>query len=397
MERSVRGKDAAALRARAAVVGLAELKPSKTPEGRTPLGLITEVSLAALEDAGLAPADVDGIVVCPAMMQYSMLWPSVVAEHLGLRPTYLEFVDLGGATSCAMVARAATAIANGQASTVLCVNGDTWDPKGMYLKPPPLFSPMRDFTMPYGAAGANADYAMAARLHMKRYGTTSRQLAKIAADQRASAQQNPLALFHGKPLTIDDVLASAMVCDPLHLLEVVMPCTGAEAIVVTAADRVADFPHPPAWVLGFGEHLEPDPFQRPDFLVTPAVESARQAFAMAGLAPKDVTLAEIYDCYTSAVLIELEDAGFCAKGEGGPFLESHDLTYAGDFPLNTNGGMLSFGQPGLGGGMTLVVEGARQIMGRAGARQVRRNDVAFVHGNGGTFTEECSVIFGKDR
>jgi acetyl-CoA acetyltransferase len=188
-----------------------------------------------------------------------------------------------------------------------------------------------------------------------------------------------------------------MVCDPLHLLEVVMPCTGAEAIIVTAADRAHDFPHPPAWVLGFGEHLEPDPFQRPDFLVTPAVESARQAFAMAGLTPKDVTLAEIYDCYTSAVLIELEDAGFCAKGEGGPFLESHDLTFAGDFPLNTNGGMLSFGQPGLGGGMTLVVEGARQIMGRAGARQVKRNDVAFVHGNGGTFTEECSLLFGKER
>jgi len=398
MQRSQSTRDAAAaLRGRAAVVGIAELAPSKSPEGRTPLGLITEASLAALADAGIRPSDVDGIVVCPAMMQYSMLWPSVVAEHVGLKPTYLEFVDLGGATSCAMVARAAAAIANGQATTVLCVNGDTWDPKGMYLKPPPLFSPLRDFTMPYGQAGANADYAMAAKLHMHRYGTTSRQLAKIAADQRTSAQQNPLALFHGKPLTIDDVLASPMVCDPLHLLEIVMPCTGAEAIVVTAADRVGDFPHPPAWVLGFGEALEPDPFQRPDFLVTPAVESARQAFAMAGLTPQDVTLAEIYDCYTSAVLIELEDAGFCKKGEGGPFLESHDLTFAGDFPLNTHGGMLSFGQPGLGGGMTLVVEGVRQVMGRAGARQVKRNDVAFVHGNGGTFTEECSLILGSAR
>src|SRR5262245_3830687 len=388
--------DTGALRGRAAVVGIAELPPSKSPEGRTALGLISEVSLAALDDAGLKPADVDGIVVCPAMMQYSMLWPSVVAEHLGLKPTYLEFVDLGGATSCAMVARAATAIANGQATTVLCVHGDTWDPKGMYLKPPPLFLPLRDFTMPYGAAGANADYAMAARLHMQRFGTTSRQLAKIAADQRASAQQNPLALFHGKTLTIDDVLASPMVCDPLHLLEVVMPCTGAEAVIVTSAERARDLAHPPAYVLGFGEHLEPDPFQRPDFLVTPVVESARSAFAMAGLTPRDVTLAEIYDCYTSAVLIELEDAGFCAKGEGGPFVESHDLTYAGDFPLNTNGGMLSFGQPGLGGGMTLVVEAVRQLMGRAGTRQVARNDVAFVHGNGGTFTEECSLVLARE-
>jgi len=385
-----------ALRGRSAIAGIAELAPSKTPEGRTALGLISEAAIAAIADAGLARSDVDGIVVCPAMMQYSMLWPSVVAEHLGLSPSYLDFVDLGGATSCAMIARAASAIATGRCTTVLCVNGDTWDPKGMYLKPPPLISQMRDFTQPYGAAGANADYAMAAKLHMHRYGTTSRQLAKIAADQRTSAQENPLALFHGKRATIDDVLASPVVCDPLHLLEVVMPCTGAEAVIVTSAERARDLPHPPAFVLGFGEALEPDPFQREDFLVTPTVQSAQRAFAMAGLAPRDVTLAEIYDCYTSAVLIELEDAGFCKKGEGGPFLEAHDLTYGGDFPLNTHGGMLSFGQPGLGGGMTLVVEGARQVMGRAGQRQVKRNDVAFVHGNGGTFTEECSLILGRE-
>src|SRR5581483_7982041 len=184
---------------------------------------------------------------------------------------------------------------------------------------------------------------------------------------------------------------------PLHLLEVVMPCTGAEAVIVTSAERARDLPHPPALVLGFGEHLAPDPFQRPDYLVTPVVESARRAFGMAGVVPRDVDFAEIYDCYTSAVLIELEDAGFCAKGEGGPFVESHDLTYAGDFPLNTHGGMLSFGQPGLGGGMTLVVEAVRQIMGRAGERQVARRDVAFVHGNGGTFTEECSLVLGAAR
>lgn len=390
-------RDAVALRGRAAIVGFAELRPTKTPEGRTPLDLIAEAAIEAITDAGLGPRDVDGIVVCPAMMQYSMLWPSVVAEHLGLAPSYLDFVDLGGATSCAMVARAAAAVATGRCETVLCVNGDTWDPKGMYLKPPPMISPLRDFTIPYGAAGANADYAMVARLHMARYGTTPRQLAKIVADQRTSAQRNPLALFHGRQASIDDVLASPMVADPIHLLEIVMPCTGAEAIVVTSAARARDLRHPPAFVLGFGEHLEPDPFQRRDLLVTPVVESARRAFAMAGASPRDVTFAEIYDCYTSAVLVEVEDAGFCAKGEGGPFLESHDLTFAGDFPLNTNGGMLSFGQPGLGGGMTLVVEAVRQVMRRAGDRAVRRNDLAFVHGNGGTFTEECSLVLGAQR
>ena len=388
---------APSLRGRAAITGIAELAPTKKPDGRSPLELITAAAVAAIADAGLTGRDVDGIVVCPAMMQYSMLWPSVVAEHLGLAPDYLELVDLGGASACAMVARAAAAVAQGRARHVLCVSGDTWDPKGMYLKPPPLISPLRDFTLPYGAAGANGDYAMAATLHMARYGTTPRQLAKIAADQRASALRNPLALFHDKPLTVDDVLASPLVCEPLHLLEVVMPCSGAEALIVSAADAAADLPHPPAWVLGVGEHLEPDPFQRPDYLVTPVVEAARQAFAMAGARPSEVGFVELYDCYTAAVLIELEDAGFCAKGEGGPFLEAHDLTYAGDFPLNTHGGMLSFGQPGLGGGMTLVVEGARQVMRRAGERQVARNDLAFVHGNGGTFTEECSLVLGAER
>src|SRR5262245_50547853 len=136
----------------AAVVGIAELAPSKKPEGRRALDLITEASRAAIGDAGLTPRDIDGIVVCPAMMQYSMLWPSVVAEHLGLSPMYLDFIDLGGASSCGMVARAAAAVTSGRARNVLCVNGDTWDPRQMYLKPPPMYSPLRDFTMPYGAA-----------------------------------------------------------------------------------------------------------------------------------------------------------------------------------------------------------------------------------------------------
>lgn len=381
---------------RAAITGFSELAPTKKPEGMTALALISEASRLAIADAGLVPSDVDGIVVCPAMMQYSMLWPSVVAEHVGIAPHYLEFVDLGGATSCAMVARAAAAITAGRCRNVLCVNGDTWDPKGMYLKPPPMVAPLRCFTLPYGAAGANADYAMAARLHMERFGTTDRQLAKIAADQRTSALRNPLALFHDQPLTVDDVLASPVVCDPLHKLEIVLPCSGAEAVVLTAADRAADGPHPPVWVRGYGEALQPDPFQREDFLVTPTVESGRAAFEMAELGPSDVDLAQIYDCYTAAVLIELEDAGFCAKGEGGAFVEAHDLTWAGDFPLNTGGGMLSFGQPGLGGGMTLVVEAVRQLMRRADGRQVKRAGVAFVHGNGGTFTEECSLVLGTE-
>jgi acetyl-CoA acetyltransferase len=244
--------------------------------------------------------------------------------------------------------------------------------------------------------GVNSGYALIAQRHMYEYGTTSRQLAKIAVDQRANACANPDALFYEQPLTLDDVLSSPLIVDPLHLLEIVLPCTGGAALVVTAADRARDGAHPPVILLGAGEALSHNIVAyAPNITTSPIAVAAPKAFAMAGVTPRDIDLVSVYDCYTITVLVTLEDAGFCPKGRGGPFVEENDLTYRGNLPVNTHGGQLSFGQPGLAGGMSHVTEAVRQLQGRAGERQVPNCELAFVNGNGGIMSEEVSLVLGR--
>ncbi len=220
----------------------------------------------------------------------------------------------------------------------------------------------------------------------------------MAVDQRRNANANPAAIFHDQPLTIDDVLGSEMICEPLRMLEIVMPAAGAAALVVTAADRVGDAAQRPAWLLGAGESVTHSSLaQAPDFGETGIGVAARAAFSSAGVAPGEVGLASLYDCYTIMVLLTLEEAGFCKPGEAGAFVASHDLSWAGDFPLNTHGGQLSFGQPGMAGGMSHVTEAVRQIQGRGGARQVPGLELAYAHGNGGIIAEQVGLVFGAER
>jgi acetyl-CoA acetyltransferase len=200
-------------------------------------------------------------------------------------------------------------------------------------------------------------------------------------------------LFHGKPITIDDVLASPLVCDPLHLLEIVMPCSGATAFVVARGDVARASSHVPVELRGFGEQITHSTLASlPDVTRTGIVKSAGRAFATAGLAPDDMDLLSLYDCYTITVIITLEDAGFCPKGDGGPFVAEHDLTYAGDLPCNTHGGQLSYGQAGLAGGASHVTEAVVQLRGAGAARQVADCNLAFVNGNGGILSEQCSLV-----
>jgi acetyl-CoA C-acetyltransferase len=225
------------------------------------------------------------------------------------------------------------------------------------------------------------------------FGWDERSRAKIVADQRVSACANPDAVFFDRPVTVEDVLASPVIADPLRMLEIVMPCSGGAAVVVTSAARAARLPHRPVAVAGFGEHLtHKTPTYAPDLTTTPVGPAARRAFAMAGLQPADVDMVELYDCYSITVLLTLEDSGFCAKGEGLAFVRDHDLSYKGDFPCNTNGGQLGFGQSGLAGGMTHVVEAVRQIQGRAGDRQLADHEVAYVSGTGGIMSEQVALV-----
>lgn len=386
------------LKRKAAITGIGELKPSRTPDGWTTLGIWVEVARRAMVDAGLTPREIDGLLIGLPITLTGQMWPAVLGEYLNIHPRFGDVVDLGGAAACGMVWRAAAAIEAGLASAVLCVTGEAADVETFYTpraRPGPQL-PYREFEVPYGPMGVNSGYATIAMRHMYQYGTTSRQLAKIAVDQRTNACANPDALFFDRPITIDDVLNSPLVVDPLHLLEIVMPCTGGAALVVVSPELAKESPHTPVWLLGAGEYSRGMMLsQAGDITTSPIAVSAPRAFQMAGVTPRDIDLVSVYDCYTITVLITLEDAGFCPKGRGGPFVEEHDLTYRGDLPLNTHGGQLSFGQPGLAGGMSHVTEAVRQLQGRAGARQVKNCELAFVNGNGGIMSEQVSLILGR--
>ena len=381
----------------AAITGIAEMAPRASPEGLSTMGIWADVSRQAILDADLEPSDIDGLLVAPPIVDMVAMWPSHLGEFLDIHPRYANIVDLGGASAAGMVWRAAAAIQSGLCRAVLCVSGEASDVDTFYApraKRPTQQLPLREFEAPYGPMGANSGYAQIAMRHMHEFGTTGRQLAKVAVDQRTNAGANPDALYRD-PLTIDDVLASPLIVDPLHLFEIVRPCTGGAAFVVVSAELAASSAQTPAWLLGAGEATRGVMLAQVDAITTsPVAQSAPLAFEMAGVTPADIDLVSVYDCYTITVIVTLEDAGFCEKGRGGPFVEEHDLTYRGDLPLNTHGGQLSFGQPGLAGGMSHVTEAVRQLQGRAGERQLPDCELAFVNGNGGIMSEQSSLVLG---
>lgn len=388
-------------RGKAAIAGVGELKPSRYSEGETTLTMLAKAGLLALDDAGIPFEEVDGLLTQP-LPETQLLAPSTIIEFLGLRANYAEVVDLGGATGAGMVWRAAAAIAAGLCHTCLCLTGARREqrPEGrgrMGWGGMRDSSPYAEFEAPYGAVGANFGYAMIAMRYLHEYGVAPEHLARIAVDQRANACANPHAIFYGQPITIEDVLNSPLIVDPLRLLEIVMPVAGAAAVVVTSAERAKDLPHSSAFILGAGERCTHKAITCAPSLTDSAIRAAADAaFHMAGIGRKDIGLASIYDCYTITVLLTLEDAGFCRKGEGGRFVSERSLRYDGDFPVNTHGGQLSFGQAGLAGGMSHVTEAVRQLQGRAGQRQVKGLECAYVNGNGGIMSEQVSLILGRN-
>jgi acetyl-CoA acetyltransferase len=258
-------------------------------------------------------------------------------------------------------------------------------------------SPQAEFDIPYGNLGQNGPYAQLAQRYGAQYGYDPAALAKIAVDQRTNACAAPDAVFYGRPITVDDVLASPMVAAPLHLLEIVMPCHGGAAILVTDAELARRARHRPVWIKGFGERVDhKTPTYAADLLDAPVRHAAERAFTMAGLDRGDVDIVSVYDCYTITVLLTLEAAGFCAPGTGMTFVREHDLTYRGDFPVNTWGGQLSFGQAGVAGGMHHVCDASRQLRGQAGDAQVRDCHRAFVSGNGGILGEQNALVLVGD-
>lgn len=377
----------------AAVVGAAELAPRRTTPGVTTLEIIARVARLALADSGLSPLNIDGLMCGPQVGETPQHVPATVAEYLGLQPQFADIVDLGGATGAGMLWRAAAAINAGMCTTVLCVLGNSRDPSNVPRSP--NRNPIREFDVPYGASGANQAYAMIAQQHMAYFGTTAVQLANVAVKERANAQHNVDAVFYGKPITLDDVLDSPLVMSPLHLLDVVMPCGGGAAFVVTSADRAQSRPHPPVYLLGAGEKVTHRALsQAPSLTTSPIAAAVDHAYRAAGVNVDDIDLLSIYDCYSIVVAITAEDAGICAKGEGGQWVAEHDFSAASSLPVNTHGGQLACGQADLAGGMSHIIEAVRQLRRDAGRRQVDGADIALVTGNGATMSEEVALVLG---
>jgi acetyl-CoA C-acetyltransferase len=397
------------LRGEAAIVGIAELPAQRRPTG-PPLFTLDQYALLAkmaVEDAGVDAAHVNGLLT-HGVAESAMFAPATLCEYLGLALDFGERVDLGGATSAGMIWRAAAAIELGICDAVLAVvPGSTSVPQSEQrpAAAPNWYgassnnygSPQAEFEIPYGNLGQNAPYAQIAQRYAAEFGYDPAAVAKIAVDQRTNACAHPGAVFHGTPITVDDVLASPMIADPIHMLETVMRVQGGVGVLLANADLARRSRHRPVWVKGFGEHIAfKTPTYADDLVHTPIARAAEKAFAMSGLNRSDVDIASIYDCYAITVLMSLEDAGFCTKGQGMSWVAEHDLTHRGDFPLNTAGGQLSFGQAGMAGGMHHVVDGARQVMGRAGDAQVPDCHTAFVSGNGGIMSEQVALIMRGD-
>jgi acetyl-CoA acetyltransferase len=387
-------------------VGVAEFAPSRYTEGATTLGMLAEVARDAIADAGLEMSEVDGVIV-ESFAEAPFMAPATIIEYLGMDARFSEVVDLGGATGAGMVSRAAAAIHAGLCETVVCTTATRREKRSTEGPKKTANSgfagrrvdrtPTTEFDSPYGAIGANYGYAMIANRYRHEYGVTPEQLAQIAVAQRYNACHNPNALFFGQPITVEDVLDSPVIVEPLHMLEIVMPVAGAAAVVVTSAKRAKKLKRAPAFILGVGEHTTHKSITFAPSLTDTAVKGAADAaFKMAGVRRKDIDVASLYDCYTITVLLTLEDAGFAKKGRGGKFVDEHNLRFDGDFPLNPHGGQLSFGQAGTAGGMSHVTEGARQVMRRAAGRQVKKCEYAFVNGNGGIMSDQVSLVLGRD-
>ena len=370
------------LRGAAAIAGVATAGIGWSTRS-TALDLMAEAANAALADAGLALRDVDAIfAVSP---NYWM--PSVVlAEELGIRPRFTDSTNIGGASVVAHVGHAIRAIATGGAEVALVSYASTQRSESGRLVTRAEVPP---YEQPYGALFPISGYAMVAQRHMHEFGTTRRQLAQVAVAASHWAALNPDALRR-EPLTVDEVIASPAVSDPLRKLDCCLVSNGGGAVVLTTAGRRT---RAPIRVLGVGEsHSHCYASSMRSFTRTDAVESSRAAYDMAGVGPEEIDVVQIYDAFTINVIVGLEDTGFCAKGDGGRLVE-RGIGPGGVLPVNTSGGGLRYCHPGMFG-IFLLVEAVRQLRSEAGERQVAHSRHALVHGYGGIFAGNASVVLG---
>lgn len=355
-----------------AIVGAAESDLGKVP-GMTSLDLQAQAAGRALRDAGLTLQDVDG-VFAHVDDKFAGLQ---LAEYLGIRPRYVDSTSVGGMSSVMHIRHAMAAIEAGMCDVALVAYGSTQLSDGTRKVggvPEDMRMPRGQFITPYGQLSPIGYYAMVAQLHMQRYATTSKDLAEVAVAARKWAQLNPKA-YRREDTSIEEVLASRMIADPLRQRDCCLVTDAGGAFIVTSAARARTLKRPPVYVMGIAESFSHHytPFGTSDWL--------------------DTDVVQIYDHFTIGVIQSLEELGFCKRGEGGAFVAGGRLAPGGDFPINTSGGGLSYNHPGQFG-MLLLLEAVHQLRKECGERQLPKAELALVHAPGLVFSCNTTLILG---
>jgi acetyl-CoA acetyltransferase len=370
-----------------AIVGAAESDLGHVADGLNPIDLMAQGIARAAEDAGIKLRDIDGLLCATTQSRTSGL---NLSEYLGISPRFIDTTILGGSSFMFHVAHAVAALQLGLCEIAAIAYGSTQRSVGRRQASVREINP---FETPYRPFLPSTAYALAASRHMHEFGTTREQMAEVAVAARQWALLNPAA-WEKKPLTVQEVLNARMVSYPFTVRDICLVTDGGGAIILTSPERARSLKKPPVYVLGCGQAItHANISSMPDLTVTGAAQSGREAYAMAGLAAKDIDVVELYDAFTINTILFLEDLGFCEKGEGGNFVTGGRIAPGGALPVNTNGGGLSYCHPGMYG-LFLLIEAVRQLRGECGARQVPDAETAIAHGNGGVLSSQSTVILG---
>lgn len=385
---------------RVAIAAVSEMKPARYPE-KDAYALYIEVIRQFLSEWDIKPNDIQGLLACPAGMASGegadIFVHEQIYEELGIRPLYSETMNTGGSTYGVMVQRAALAIEKGLVDSVLCLGAGKFPKVGAGGgETMARMVSHQAFEFPYGSF-IPAMYAQVATRYLHEYGTTADDLAEVAVSSREWALKNPKATtYGGEALTVEKVRHSRPIATPFHLYDCSIPLEGGAAILVTSAEKAKKINPQPAYLLGGGEyHNHRNIHQAPDLLNVGCGEAGKQAYQRAGLTPSDIQFAEIYDAFSINPLAFMEELELCPRGKAGDVFRSGRTRPGGDLPVNTYGGLLSFGHTGDTSGMSMIVSAAQQIMGIAGERQLTRNEIGIVHSYGGIMSEHSTLILGK--